>query len=107
MTPRTRRRATGFTLLEVLVGLIVLLAISSVTLLSFRPQMAPTQDDPYVQIADARRAALASARDTTLVVTIAGAPANIHIAIDGSVSADSAALLDETTGRRLSDDGSR
>jgi prepilin-type N-terminal cleavage/methylation domain-containing protein len=98
MTGVAVRRA-GTTLIELLVVLAILTTLAGVAALAMRrvPPADPT--DLSVMIAVARRHAMMTGAETTIVVTRGGRPVSVALYPDGRALADPALQLDPFTGR--------
>ena len=97
MTPQPRS-PRGVTLLELLVTMSILAALSAVTTLGVRRITAPRPDDPRTILANGIRQVLATGRATTLHFVIDGLVTSATVLPDGSVVADSALALERLTG---------
>jgi hypothetical protein len=97
MTGRRRTR-TGTTLIELCASVaIVALAASTVTLVA-RRMASPSSGDPQIQIASAKRTALATAQPVVFTVIRSDTAYVVTALPNGRVLADSSFHLDELTG---------
>lgn len=90
----------GVTLLELLAILLIVGTVASVVSLAVRHLDEPDPADPYTQVANARRDALADGAVRALVLRLHDRPAAVSVLPDGRVIADSALALDPLTGQR-------
>lgn len=91
----------GTTLIELLVVLAILATLAGVAALAMRrtPRVGPA--DVWATIAAARREAMKTGTETTIVVARNGRPLSVALYPDGRALADPALLIDPLTGRRL------
>jgi prepilin-type N-terminal cleavage/methylation domain-containing protein len=89
------------TLVELLVVLAILATLAGVAALAVRraPSVEPT--DAWAMISAARRRAMITGVETTIVVTRNGSALSVALYPDGRALADSVLQLDPLTGRRL------
>lgn len=99
MTGAARQRA-GTTLIELLVVLAILATLAGVAALAMRRALPPAPADAWAVIATARRRAMTTGSETTLVVISNGKPLAVALYSDGRALADPALGLDPLTGRR-------
>jgi Tfp pilus assembly protein FimT len=90
----------GATLVELIVSLVVLAAITSVATLAARRIDRPLAADPQQSVADSLRVAVAEARTITLALSIHGVRATATVHPDGRAVADTVLHIDPLTGRR-------
>ncbi|HEY2849482.1 MAG TPA: prepilin-type N-terminal cleavage/methylation domain-containing protein [Gemmatimonadaceae bacterium] len=100
MTGASARRA-GTTLVELLVVLAILATLAGVAALSVRRAPSTDPGDVWATIAAARRNAMRTGRETTVVVLRNGSPLSVALYPDGRTIADPALPIDPLTGRRI------
>ena len=93
-----RRSPRGVTLLELLVTMAILAALSAVTTLGVRRMDTPRLDDPRTILANGIRQVLATGRPATLHFVIDGVATSATVLPDGGVVADSALAIERLTG---------
>ena len=98
---RSRIPRRGVTLVELLLTLVIIAAISAVTSLAVRIIEKPRPTDPAQMLSDSAHAAVAESRSITIAAEIAGVSRRATIAPDGSVTADSAFGIERLTGRAI------
>ena len=91
----------GTTLIELLVVLAILATLAGVAALAVRRASPVDPADPWVRIAEARRRAMMSGVETTIVVVRDGRPLPVALYPDGRALADPVLRLAPLTGRRL------
>jgi prepilin-type N-terminal cleavage/methylation domain-containing protein len=94
-------RRAGTTLIELLVVLAILATLAGVAALTVRPAPRADPNDVWATIAAARRQAMKTGTETTIVVVRNGSPLSVALYPDGRALADPALSMDPLTGRRL------
>jgi hypothetical protein len=94
------QRRSGSTIVELLCVLLLLAVVAGVSTLAIRRLPQPDVDDPYVQIARARRQAIETGRASSILVVIADSVRTVALGADGTIWADSAVQVDPLTGLR-------
>ena len=89
----------GTTLVEMLIVLVLLAVLATVASLSLRPIEPPSPDDPRQVLADSARVAAKAGRMIHVSMVIGGRRARAALAPDGSVVADSAYAVGDSTQR--------
>ncbi|MGH7655102.1 MAG: pilus assembly FimT family protein [Gemmatimonadaceae bacterium] len=91
----------GTTLIELLVVLAILATLAGVAALSVRRASPTGPADVWATIAAARRHAMKTGTETTIVVLRNGSPLSVALYPDGRALADPALAIDPLTGHRL------
>ena len=90
----------GVTLLELLVTLVVLAAITSVTTLGVRRIQRPSVADPAAIVGESLKVAIAQDREIAFSIVVGDSSARVTVHPDGSADADTIIHIDGLTGRR-------
>jgi prepilin-type N-terminal cleavage/methylation domain-containing protein len=98
MRPHTARR--GVTLLELIIVVVMLGAMSSVTMLMMPRKIVPPDDTAH-RISNARTLALRTGKPVSVVVVLDSVFSLATAMPDGTVLADSAARIDRLTGQPM------
>lgn len=95
-----RGRRRGTTLVELLCVVLLIGVAAGVSSLAIRRLPEPNPDDPYTQIAEARRRAIEKGQAASIRVVINDSVHSVALAADGTVWTDSSVHVDPLTGRR-------